>query len=261
MKGASYMTINPTVVIALLIIATLTIIGLVRGLFKSVFSLFETILIFVLALLAKSYVTDFLKDTEFIYSFVYDHVASWLDLPIADRTDAVAVIQNMTLPDAVKDLIINALDSFLESAELTINSFTSAIYIKITDVILGIVGFILAFIAAFVLVHLLSKALDLLTKLPFLKQINHIGGLILGFFEGVIAVWVLCGVISAFSTLGWFGGVVNDIHESKFLTYMYDHSLVGATISGNISDTLSGIADIDDITTQLKDMGLEEITK
>lgn len=249
------MSLNVTAIIALLIIVVLSIVGVCRGFVMAVYNLGSVMIVFALAFALRSVATALLSKCEPVVSFIYGHVESALDLPALSRDEMISLIQSKSLPDAIKNLIIKLLDSFLSDAELTINSFRSAIYLKVTDILLGILGFLAALLFSFIVVNLVFKFLDFIAQLPVLHKINKIGGLLVGFLEGVLTVWIACGIISVISFMGFVQPMVDDIHESKALSFMYDHSIIAEALSGEFMDTLSEIGDLDNIKDRLQDLG------
>ncbi len=69
--------------------------------------------------------------------------------------------------------------------------FAESICGSVSEAIARVICFIVIFIVALILLKLLSLIFDKLFELPVLKQINHIGGALLGLILGIIAVLVL----------------------------------------------------------------------
>ena len=71
------------------------------------------------------------------------------------------------------------------------------------SVIYGVL-FLVSFIALSLLLHVLAKAMDLLTRLPGLHTLNALGGAATGFVKGALAlflaIWVLRRLGVSFET-------------------------------------------------------------
>ncbi len=52
--------------------------------------------------------------------------------------------------------------------------------------------------------HLLDKAFNIITKLPFLNAINRLAGAVLGFMEGILIIGMFVYIASRFPLIEWF---------------------------------------------------------
>jgi len=75
-----------------------------------------------------------------------------------------------------------------------------------------IVGFIILFFIINRLIGFLfwiaNRLFNIISILPFLKSINRLGGIILGFLEGIFTIGLILFVISKYSNNDWFNDVV-----------------------------------------------------
>ncbi len=70
---------------------------------------------------------------------------------------------------------------------------------SITSTIINIITFILVLIVTRLVLMLLSGALNLVTKLPLIKQVNSFLGFVCGFFVGVVALFIVVNILSVFA--------------------------------------------------------------
>ena len=56
--------------------------------------------------------------------------------------------------------------------------------------------------------------------------VNKLAGAALGAAEGLVFLWLLCLLVTAFSTTGWGAELSRMIEESSWLSYLYDHNLL-----------------------------------
>ena len=135
----------------------------------------------------------------------------------------------LSLPDSVMEGILEktsgAADTFLEE---------SGIYTQLAEglanfVIEGI-SFMGALILAWLLLHIISELLGIVSHIPILKGINRFLGIFAGAIQGFLFVWIAFYVIALCSTGEIGKGLVSYIYESSFLTFLYENNLVLAVI-------------------------------
>lgn len=91
----------------------------------------------------------------------------------------------------------------------------------------GIILILLTFFAVikFVLSPI-SKAFDLVSKLPFIEWIDMILAMVLGAVRGLLWVWVLMIIISFFGATGIGSVMLKQIGESMMPAYLYENNLI-----------------------------------
>ena len=72
-----------------------------------------------------------------------------------------------------------------------------------------VLSFILISIAMMILIHLL----DLVSKLPGVNGINHLGGLAIGLVQGLVVVWILFLFVILLQDSEWGQQMLNSIQE------------------------------------------------
>ncbi len=83
--------------------------------------------------------------------------------------------------------------SSLESAK---DAAVSAISTPLSQAVSNVLGFLLVFVAALLLIKLLTVLLDTAAKLPLLRSVNKGLGVALGAVQGVLIVLVFAGVMT-----------------------------------------------------------------
>lgn len=89
----------------------------------------------------------------------------------------------------------------------------------------GITALVLI-ILVIILYFVIEKMLDIIAKLPVIKQANGFAGTIIGLLAGLLFVWIAFGVITLFS--GTPAGVVcnEQIQSSVILVWLFDHNIL-----------------------------------
>ena len=70
----------------------------------------------------------------------------------------------------------------------------------------------------------------MIEKIPVLKDVNKLMGLLLGVAEGLIVVWLFFALVTACSRFDWAASALADIGGNGFLSFIYDHNLIMSTL-------------------------------
>lgn len=145
------------------------------------------------------------------------------------------IVETLNLPDDVADTIASAVApeqilgvlSPLGVGETTVRSVVTAIIaVRLTDIIFHAVIYIIVFMVIFIILRIVVAVTNLISRLPVIHQANKLGGLLVGLAEGLVLVWLLFAVITAFSNTTWAAQALVDIGESKLLSLLYNSNLI-----------------------------------
>lgn len=222
--------------------ALMTAIGLKRGMLKMAFSLVSVIIVLLLVNILTPPVKQLLKTTP-IYTQVQTGIEKYITENVEETTENVTqtsvsaqkkIIDNLPLPKKVKTSLKtnNTEESY---TALKVDSFAGYIAQSLADMILSAITFILLFVVLTILVRIVVHILDIVAKLPVIKTFNSIGGAIIGLFESMIIIWILCIVVTAFSATEWGQTVCKAIAENGLLSLIYDNNMIQQFITGIFS--------------------------
>ncbi len=240
---------NPVAWVTLVIVLICVIRGLADGLVISVYRTFGFILAIGIAISLTPVVSNALADTP-VYELTYKQVQKALfsenftpstqaegnsaaeagaNDTGADnnaQTDISAenvLIGALPLPAFIKEALINNNNPAMYDA-LGITEFRSYVAAYITKMLLHAIIFILLMIIISLLLHMIAKALDLVARLPVLHTLNKLGGLIFGFVNAVIALWLLCTFFTIISGTDLGKEIYRQINELEILKIIYDQN-------------------------------------
>lgn len=93
-----------------------------------------------------------------------------------------------------------------------------------------LVNHITIFIVIFVLLNIafliISKSLDIITKLPILKTMNRFLGFLTGFIEGILVIWIMIAIFSVIKETSFGESMLLMINQNPFLSFLYKNNLV-----------------------------------
>ncbi len=96
----------------------------------------------------------------------------------------------------------------------------------LANMIMTAIAYVVTFIIALIVLKIIFHFLHLVTRIPGLKQLNSVAGGILALVQGLIFLWILCLVLTAFSNTDWGIQMMGMIKESSFLSLIYNHNLL-----------------------------------
>lgn len=217
------------------IIAVLAFVGLKKGLIKMVFSLVSTIVALLVAMLFSPVVAGMMKSNEAIVGFFDEKISAVVDFTSEEAQEETeskqeSLIDSLPLPDTFKESLLenNTIDNY---AAMQAQNFEEYVCRQITNVIINAIAFVITLLLAIVALAILCKTLDLLAKLPLLKQINAAAGLAAGAAEGLLLVWILFVILTMFAGTEFGSEAMNMIAENPLLDFLYKNNMVSKFIA------------------------------
>jgi len=108
-----------------------------------------------------------------------------------------------------------------ESIMKAVAEKTDLLVLQTTNTICNVIAFVAVFLATKIVMMILAGILDKVCKLPVLKSINTIGGLILGIVAGVINFFIvssLIGMVLDFGIIEDGAAIVEETVIYKFIS-------------------------------------------
>lgn len=226
---------NWILIAAIVIIALLGWLGMKKGLVKTVFSLVSTIAALLIAMLFSPVVSGMMKNNEAIVGFFDEKIGALVDFSPEEAKEETeskqeSLIESLPLPKTFKDSLLknNTAESYVS---MQAQNFEDYVCRQITNVIINAIAFVITLVLAIIALALLCKTLDLLAKLPVLRQINTVAGLAAGIAEGLLLVWVLFAVLTMFAGSEFGKDALAMIGENPLLDFLYKNNLVSKYIA------------------------------
>lgn len=202
----NYLVIDLVILAVLLIFA---LVGLKRGLIRSLLSLVTVLIALVGAALISNYlaqpVADWLQPTitPVVESVVQEVLPENLPDEVFSTDKITELLENADLPFGLNDMLSEAIGE--HTLTISITQLTENLSAKLSLLIAYIALFVIAFIALLIILHLLTRTLDLVARLPGLKTLNKLGGFLFGLLWGAVILFVL----------GWLFRMGNSIIPSE----------------------------------------------
>ena len=226
---------NWILIAVIVIIGALAFIGFKKGMIKMVFSLVSTIAALLIAMLFSPVVAGMMKSNEAIVGFFDEKIAAVVDFSseeVKEETEEEqqSWIDSLPLPETFKQSISenNTEENYLS---MQVDRFEEYACRQITNMIINAIAFVVTLVLAIIALAILCKTLDLLAKLPLLKQINAAAGLAAGAAEGLLVVWILFVILTMFAGTEFGSEAMGMIAENPLLDFLYKNNMVSKFIA------------------------------
>lgn len=233
-------TTNLLLIGVLIFLALCILNGYRKGFLKIALSMAALVATIVIVAFLNPYVSKFLMENTGLYEtlhestteFVAEIFETQVDIPINTRTDEVFAIDHLTLPKAIRERLIEDNNSVVYDA-LGVSEFEEYLSGYLACMILNAISFIGTLIIAGFLVKVVFVMADIIEKVPGIKGMNKLAGMLLGFLQGIVIIWIGCLVVTAFGATKTGQEILRMIQDSVILSFIYNNNCL-LLLVGNI---------------------------
>ena len=215
-------------IVIILIVLFFVLIGKKRGFALSLLSTCSIILSIVISLFLYQPVETYLRENTELKEQISNAIISSMNNE--DKSDQESTNENQQGESEGKGFFNSLINNYVnlgkEKAEETKNQVVQQTAENITENILKVLSFVIVYILVTLILLILKFALKIFTKLPVINQIDKIGGIILGFAEGVIIVYIIIAIISIVVPEKKDGNISQRIDESYIGRYVYNNNVI-----------------------------------
>lgn len=223
------MTINWLFILVIAILATFTYYSYRRGFVRSALSMTLFIITIILVNFINPIVTEFIMEETPIYENIK---STCVEIYTPQNHNEIAstgsdedIINSYPIADILKEKIIK--DNKPENYQLfDVNAVQEYVAAYIAKTIISSASYIISFILVSIILRVLMTALNILTRLPVLKEINKTVGAVLGLAEGLIIVWLLFVAAEIFNTTAFGMSIQTQISGNIILKFISDYNII-----------------------------------
>ena len=150
------------------------------------------------------------------------------------KTATIFLVENTAIEEKItsflseKAFVKNMLLS--PSGESTVfsisNSFTSDLNSFVTVLIINAISVLIIFLAVRFLLGIAEGFLARVVEVPGLREVNGIGGAIVGFAKNVIVIMLIFTIITPVSAIKPLSGIAGGIEASTLSKYFYTYNFI-----------------------------------
>lgn len=224
---------NWVLLLVLLILGYNIIRGYRKGFLRIAYSLVSWVIVLTFVNVATPYIHTYLMEHTTLYEQIEQQCSEQIKRAVEEKQKSV---QNggsldkqelsqlgIMLPDTVvNDIFEKTGDVAGEIIEQS--GLYDEIAKQIAEFVVEGIAFLAALVAAWTIVHIIERALRIVSRIPVLSGVNRTLGVFAGGIYGLILVWIGFYIIAVTSTSEMGGILVTYIYQSNLLKYLYENN-------------------------------------
>ncbi len=214
--------------------------GHYRGFIRLAVSTAALIATLVIVHLAMPAVSMYVKE----HTPVYDRIVEYMEKKLTIHEDISmpagqrAVIENLNLPENIKELLIENNNSEIYKI-LGVEAFGAYLGSYLANFILNMISFLMLLLLVYIGLRLILKWLDILARLPVISGMNHMAGALLGGIQGLFYLWIAFLLVTVCSGTAWAQAALAQINASVWLSFLYHYNVIFKLALGILKGILS----------------------
>ena len=206
------------------IIALCAILGYFRGLTKSLLKIVSFVLALVIAfVLFKPISLLIINHTQIddnIQKAIEEKMVGFVDQTSGNVEEAMR--ENSSMPEVMTKYIQEAVAENKGNTEEAAKQAAKSV----ADIIINAGTWILVFILARVIFIFAKSILELIVKLPVIKQMDKIGGVFYGILEGLVIIYVAFAILSFVSPMFDSAEVLSAVNKAAIGGQIYNNNII-----------------------------------
>ncbi|HEX3029272.1 MAG TPA: CvpA family protein [Clostridia bacterium] len=218
---------NWTDLIVLAVIIGFAIWGMKTGFILSVYRLASYFISILLAIKLYPIVSSVLRKTVLftnIDNSIYKSLMHQQENREARKVAAKTIVDSLNLPGFIKDSVLGKIvdQAQLMDASIIVHKISH----ELAGVVVDIISLALLYILVRVILIFARFILKGISKLPVFKQIDKVGGFLLGGVEGLLTVYILFAILTLFRTSDQLKGFFEAVSSSAVANFFYQHNFI-----------------------------------
>ncbi len=173
------------------IIALCVLNGSKQGLVRMVFSLGKGLMSLFLAYLLMPIIADILKTTP-VYTIIYDLFYNAMGQQV--NTMQADLLSSISLPTAQVGFLEQLIASGSQAVSVPLDTQISMVSLYLTDLAINCLALIIASVVLGIVIEIVGNALNIVAHIPGLNLLNRLGGMVIGFFAGVLIAFLVFNI-------------------------------------------------------------------
>jgi uncharacterized membrane protein required for colicin V production len=216
--------------LVLAIIAAFVFIGLKKGFIISIFNIASFFISTFLAIKLFPRVAELLTKIG-IYSYFETSIYKGLLMQkdtmmskLGGQVPASSFIDSLPLPGVLKDRVLSNVPNPSQLIDAT--KTLSIVSGELAKIATNIASLILLFILIRMGLFMARALLKGIANLPVLKQLDKVGGIILGAVEGLLAVYIIFSILIFFNSWPQFEVLFEAVDKSSIAIFFYQNNFI-----------------------------------
>ena len=211
---------NWVLMLVLLVLVCCAIYGYTKGFLRIVFSLVAWVIVLVFVSWATPHVSQWIQENTTIYEKI--EAQGKMEEGAAEQYGGAG---ELGLPESVMAQIVSGASGAADTV-LAETGVYAGIAQSLAGFIVQGIAFVTVLILSWILVHVISALLGIVSHIPILKGVNRFTGMLAGLMEGLLIVWIAFYIVALCSTGETGRVIVSYINQSAFLKELYENNIL-----------------------------------
>lgn len=210
--------------------------GYWKGLIHILYSLISIVILMAFVTISTPYIGKFIEENTSLQATIeekcIEHIKSSAEKNMGDTLEEQTSDRQKMLEDAGIQLPSgiweNLLDSGIGAADKVLeeSGMYQTLASGMSHFIVNGIASLTAFAIGIVILFVIARLLNLVSKLPVIREVNHFLGVLAGLVLGMVLVWIFLYLVAIFCTSPFGIAMTDYIQRSTVLTWLYNHNLV-----------------------------------
>ena len=251
---------NFVLIMVLVIFGGCFYMGSRKGLVRTVFGLFSSIVVLLAGTVISPIISNQLRNNDKIFNAISTRIEKSLEnygkngkrdeqsvdkkktkgkkskgkksRELINADDIYVPYKLLTGNQAVEEIITDILknEHIKKAREDVQKEVNHRVAIYLTGIVINSGTFILVYFILSVGLLVLGKVLNIISKLPVINELNRMVGGIVGIFQGLVIVWLIFTLMMVFIEKPFIQEGVRQIEENAFLRILYESNIIAKII-------------------------------
>ena len=209
---------NFVLIMVIVIFAGCFYLGSRRGLVRTVFGLFSSVVVLLAGTVISPVISNQLRNNEKFFNAISTRIEKSLEN--YGKSEEKKEIQEK--PE--KKAQTKKKDKNIQK------EVNHRVAIYLTGIVINSGTFIAVYFILSVGLFVLSRVLNIISKLPVLNELNRMGGGIVGIFQGLVIVWLIFTLMMVFIDKPFVQEAMEQIENNFFLNLLYESNIIAKFI-------------------------------
>ena len=254
---------NFVLIMVIVIFAGCFYLGSRRGLVRTVFGLFSSVVVLLAGTVISPVISNQLRNNEKFFNAISTRIEKSLenygkseekkeiqekpekkvqtkkkDKSIKKGESGISMdeiylpykmlIENKAVEEIVSDILKN--EHIKKAKEDIQKEVNHRVAIYLTGIVINSGTFIAVYFLLSVGLFVLGRVLNIISKLPVLNELNRMGGGIVGIFQGLVIVWLIFTLMMVFIAKPFIQEAMEQIENNFFLNLLYESNIIAKFI-------------------------------
>lgn len=251
---------NFVLIMVLVIFGGCFYMGSRKGLVRTVFGLFSSIVVLLAGTVISPIISNQLRNNDKIFNAISTRIEKSLEnygkngkrdeqsvdkkktkgkkskgkksRELINADDIYVPYKLLTGNQAVEEIITDILknEHIKKAREDVQKEVNHRVAIYLTGIVINSGTFILVYFILSVGLLVLGKVLNIISKLPVINELNRMVGGIAGIFQGLVIVWLIFTLMMVFIEKPFIQEGMRQIEENAFLRILYESNIIAKII-------------------------------